>query len=171
MSPAISVATGNSPGTHGNWIYLMHPITGLSTLGMSVGVKPKHKRLHKDPDGFTPGSVPRAAQGWPQSSPIPSPSCPGAFLPAVFRECGCTASALLVSPVCGTLLKSCQTVMCRGQVSQGAWGWDQSSPDFLHPQAWQWYRSRDQVRPVISCIILRARKKLKPFLCSDAAQR
>lgn len=142
MSPAISVATGNSPGTHSNWIYLMHPITGLSTLGMSVGVKPKHKRLHKDPDGFTPGSVPRAAQGWPQSSPIPSPSCPGAFLPAVFRECGCTASALLVSPVCGTLLKSCQTVMCRGQVSQGARGWDQSSPDFLHPQAWQWYQEQ-----------------------------
>lgn len=41
---------------------------------------------------------------------------------------------------------------------RAARGWDQSSPDFLCLQAWQWYRSRDQVRPVIFSIILRARK-------------
>lgn len=113
------MATGNSPGTHGNWIYLMHPITGLSTLGMSVSVKPKHKDL----DGFIPGSVPRAAQGWPPK--LTDPFCIlswGHFSLLSSRSVCAQPQHSSVSPVCGTLLKSCKRVMCHGQVSQGSQG-------------------------------------------------
>lgn len=108
VSPANSVAAVNSPCTRGNWIYLMQLTTCLSTLCMSVGVKPKHKWLHKDHGGFTPINVLRASHrllrdGPKAHRPLLPPALAHPSLPSS-RSVDARPQRSLVLPVCGTLL-------------------------------------------------------------------